>query len=291
MSKSAKNDQMKQMTSLDEKHQEMLDKFNSNISEHIPRLKSEIEELRSNIKSMNKSQIDQILDYKDEIREKKQEIRHLEKEKKQYLLDNSTFIFDYFESKKQISSGEPAQNIKVLNTFFKVKSTKTDNVNPDKYTQSKKMYQEYWRNVNNEFTNPQDYILSCDTCGLCEKGEMVPQDEEGIMICNNHKCGQFITYIVDSSKPNNKDPPNEVSYTAYIRLNHFKEILSQFQAKETTQIPDEVIDQIRAPRAPATKATRRHLRRATYDTPGRYTEAQEGEPVRCAHRGRRDIAK
>ena len=246
MSKSAKNAQMKQMTSLDEKHQEMLDKFNSNVIEHIPRLKSEIEELQSKIKSMNKSQIDQILDCKDEIREKKQEIRHLEKEKKQYLLDNSTFIFDYFESKKQISSGEPAQNIKVLNTFFKVKSTKTDNVNPDKYTQSKKMYQEYWRNVNNEFTNPQDYILSCDTCGLCEKGEMVPQDEEGIMICNNHKCGQFITYIVDSSKPNNKDPPNEVSYTAYIRLNHFKEILSQFQAKETTQIPDEVIDQIRA---------------------------------------------
>ena len=108
------------------------------------------------------------------------------------------------------------------------------------------MYQEYWKNVNNEFTNPQDYILSCDNCTVCDKGEMVPQDEDGIMICNNPQCGQFITYIVDSSKPNNKDPPNEVSYTAYIRLNHFKEILSQFQAKETTQIPDEVIDAIRA---------------------------------------------
>jgi hypothetical protein len=51
---------------------------------------------------------------------------------------------------------------------------------------------------------------------------------------------------VDSSKPNNKEPPSEVSYTAYIRLNHFKEILSQFQAKETTQIPEEVIEAIRA---------------------------------------------
>ena len=36
-----------------------------------------------------------------------------------------------------------------------------------------------------------------------------------------------------------------MSYTAYIRLNQFKEILSQFQAKETTQIPEEVIDAIR----------------------------------------------
>jgi hypothetical protein len=74
---------------------------------------------------------------------------------------------------------------------------------------------------------------------------MIPQDEEGILICNNTTCGKFIVYIVDSSKPTNKEPPNEVSYTAYIRLNHFKEILSQFQAKETTQIPEDVIEKIR----------------------------------------------
>jgi hypothetical protein len=74
---------------------------------------------------------------------------------------------------------------------------------------------------------------------------MIPQDEEGILICNNPACGKFISYIVDSSKPTNKEPPNEVSYTAYIRLNHFKEILSQFQAKETTQIPEEVIQAIK----------------------------------------------
>jgi hypothetical protein len=246
MSKITKNTQIKQITSLDEKHQEMLDKFDYNITEHIPKLKKEIEQLREKIKTLPKSKIEKILDYKDDIKEKKRKIKELEKEKKLYLLDNSRYIFDYFESKKQISNGEQLQNVKVLNSFFKIKSTKNDNVNPDKYTQSKKMYQEYWRNVNNEFTNPQDYIMSCDQCTLCEKGEMVPQDEEGIMICNNPKCGQFITYIVDSSKPNNKDPPNEVSYTAYIRLNHFKEILSQFQAKETTQIPDDVIDQIRA---------------------------------------------
>ena len=75
---------------------------------------------------------------------------------------------------------------------------------------------------------------------------MIPQDEEGILICNNSECGKFVTYIIDSSKPNNKDPPNEVSYTAYIRLNHFKEILSQFQANETTQIPEDVINSIKS---------------------------------------------
>jgi len=246
MSKSAKNAQLKQMTSLDEKHQEMLDKFKNNTEIHIPKLKQDVKDKRARIKTLPKARIDEILDIKDEIIQHKQLIKQLEGEKNLYLLDNSKFIFDYFESKKQISSGEPAQNIKVLNSFFRVKTTQNNDVNVDKYVQSKKMYQEYWRNVNNEFTNPQDYILSNDICDICGQGEMVAQDEEGIMICNNIKCGQFITYIVDSSKPNNKDPPNEVSYTAYIRLNHFKEILSQFQAKETTQIPDEVIEMIRA---------------------------------------------
>jgi len=244
MSKKLHN--VKQMTSLDEKHQEMLNKFNDNEHKTIPKLKKEIITLEQEKSNYQHSQIDKILDIDDKIKDLKQEIKLLKKEKKQYLLDNSKYIFDYFESKKQISSGDQNQNVKVLNSFFKVKSINSERENPNNYSQSKKLYQEYWRNVNNEFTNPQDYIMSCDLCNICEKGEMVPQDEEGIMICNNVQCCQFITYIVDSSKPNNKDPPNEVSYTAYIRLNHFKEILSQFQAKETTQIPEEVIDKIRA---------------------------------------------
>lgn len=247
MNKSSKNAQQRQITSLDEKHQEMLDRFHEYETFKIPTLKKEIKKWKKKKENCKPERVDKILDMEDKIKELKREIKTLEVEKKEYLLNNSKYIFDYFESKKQISSGDQMQNVKVLNSFFKIKSTnENDDLSSDKYSQSKKMYQEYWRNVNKEFTNPQDYILSCDKCSLCEIGEMVPQDEEGIMICNNPQCGQFITYIVDNSKPNNKDPPNEVSYTAYIRLNHFKEILSQFQAKETTQIPDEVIDAIRA---------------------------------------------
>jgi hypothetical protein len=76
-------------------------------------------------------------------------------------------------------------------------------------------------------------------------GELIPQEEEGIMICNNNKCATYVQYIVDNEKPIYKEPPNEVTYNAYVRLNHFKEILSQFQAKETTQIPTHVIEAIR----------------------------------------------
>jgi len=192
------------------------------------------------------SEIEYYMDLRDQIAAKRAQIRDIQTQKKRYLLTNSKYIFDYFEQKKQISTGGETQNVNVLHSFFKVRSKNPDREDPNKYTQSKNLYQEYWKNVTKEFVNPQDYINSSDVCQSCHKGELVPQDEEGILICNNSQCGKFIVYIVDSSKPNNKEPPNEVSYTAYIRLNHFKEILSQFQAKETTQIPDEVIEAIRA---------------------------------------------
>jgi hypothetical protein len=189
------------------------------------------------------------LDIRDKIISLRSDLKLLKFEKKRYLLDNSKYIFHYFEQKQQISSGTvTTQNSNAVNSFFKIKSVTNEAANPqsDKYAQSKKAYQNYWRNVGSELPNIQNFIITSDLCEICNVGEMIPQDEEGILICNNQGCGKFITYIVDSSKPTNKEPPNEVSYTAYIRLNHFKEILSQFQAKETTQIPEEVINAIKA---------------------------------------------
>ena len=238
---------MKSVKTIDEKHTEMMTMFHKNKIEIIPKLKDEIENMKLFLKTLKKSaKIDEYMDTKDIIKFKQHEIRCMENTEKQYFLDNSKYIFDYFEQKKDISSGSN-KNVNVLNSFFKIhsKNPETAHPNSSKYNQSRITYQNYWKNVTNNFINIQDYIVCSDVCESCKIGELIPQDEEGILICNNTLCGKFITYIVDSNKPTNKEPPNEVSYTAYIRLNHFKEILSQFQAKETTQIPDEVIQAIR----------------------------------------------
>ena len=235
---------------IDNKHSEMLERFNNIEQVLIPNLKKEKEELREKVKNLKENELDEFMRIKDRDSEISKILKRLKVEKKNYLLDNSKHIFSYFEQKKQISndSNLENQNKKVLNSFFKIKSKneESENINSEKYSNSKKSYLKYWTNVTNEINNIQDYLISIDECSFCNKGELIPQDEEGILICNNIKCGKFISYIVDNSKPTNKEPPNEVSYTAYIRLNHFKEILSQFQAKETTQIPEEVIDAIKA---------------------------------------------
>jgi len=238
------------INTIDETHQSMLMKFQEHKEETIPNLINEKKRLNAIIPTLKKGQVSEYMEISDQIKTITSQIRELKLEKKRYLLDNSKYIFDFFEQKKQISGNSinVNQNTDTLNSFFKIKSTNNESsdINNEKYTQSKQYLQQYWRNMNIGTLQPQDYIINADKCEYCNEGELIPQDEEGVLICNNLQCCKFVTYIVDSNKPSNKEPPNEVSYTAYIRLNHFKEILSQFQAKETTQIPEEVIDNIRA---------------------------------------------
>ena len=230
---------------IDEKHKELLNTFHRNKTVVIPEMQSKIIEKKKKLSNTRK--IEDFMDLKDEILELQQNIKKLRSLKKKYLMDNSKHIFNYFEEKKDISEGGGTVNVNALNSFFNCSkvSSKESSESNKKFSSSKNKYNAYWRNVNDEITVSSDFVSNDDVCRNCNKGELVPHEEEGILICNNKNCGIFVSYIIDSSKPTNKEPPNEVSYTAYIRLNHFKEILSQFQAKETTQIPEEVIDAIR----------------------------------------------
>lgn len=235
---------------IDEKHTSLLEEFDKIDKETIPELENERALLKEHLKTSDNDNIDKKMEMKDRIRDITEQLNVLRTKRKNYLLKNATYIFNYFEEKKKISIGETT-NKNVLNSFFKVKvkdsSGNSDiaNVNSTKYKNSRQFYQNYWKNVNNEICYNSEYNIPSDICIRCNKGEMIPQDDEGIMICNNNKCGVYVQFIVDNDKPTYKEPPNEVTYNAYVRLNHFKEILSQFQAKETTQIPADVIDTIK----------------------------------------------
>jgi hypothetical protein len=78
----------------------------------------------------------------------------------------------------------------------------------------------------------------CDLCG----NEMIMCLNEANLTCS--KCGHQEFILVDSDKPSYKDPPREVCYYAYKKINHFNEWLAQFQAKESTEIPSEIYDAI-----------------------------------------------
>lgn len=229
---------------IDEKHTQMLNEFNKVDVDTIPQLESTRAILKRQINALDENDIDQRMEIKDKIRDVTEQLKKYRSMKNEYLLNNVSYIFNYFEEKKKISAGGEMGNKNILNSFFKIKS-ETDVASNPKYQTSKTFYNNYWKNVNKDYVQMIDHGTCFEVCQKCSTGELIPQDEEGIMICNNNKCGTYVQYIVDNEKPVYKEPPNEVTYNAYVRLNHFKEILSQFQAKETTQIPTHVIEAIR----------------------------------------------
>ena len=97
-------------------------------------------------------------------------------------------------------------------------------------------------NINEYKLDINNYLINYDLCKKCN-GELIHVENKGIIICN--KCGEQTSFIVQQEKPSYKEPPKEVCFYAYKRINHFREILAQFQAKETTQIPKEVIKNIK----------------------------------------------
>ena len=242
-----KDNSGQQTQTLDEKHNDMMQMYSAIEQDTIPKLRNEIQSLITQARGTKSKRNESYYELIDTIKTKKQELKQLETSKQKYLLQNSKYVFDYYEEKQKISSGENVKDTNTINRFFKIKgkTEESSSLQSDKYKQSKKIYQQYWKNVGLETIQLQDYVMDVENCLYCNQGELIPLEEEGVLICNNVACGKFLVHIVDNQKPLNKEMPNEVSYTAYIRLNHFKEILSQFQAKETTKIPDEVLDAVK----------------------------------------------
>jgi hypothetical protein len=237
----------KYSTTLDGKHKEFINEFTKDEFDTIPKLKDERYSLKKQLEVETDLPIEQIMEIKDRIKEINETIKELKNKKNNYFLDNSKLIFEYFENKKNINNvDETSKPItsknQLLFNIFKVKpdaSEKEKNIHENR---NKNIVQKYLTNIDETFLDMNSFIKETDICTYCGKGEMIPLDDEGVLICN--ECAVHIPYLIENEKPSYKEPPKEVCFYAYKKINHFKEILAQFQGKETTQIPDDVIEQI-----------------------------------------------
>jgi len=276
----------KNMVTLDTKHKEIIDSIQSEINDQLPELNKQKKILKN--KLLNKDQlvitIEERLTSEDLLKEIKEKIKNIKEKEKQYYLNNSHYIFEYFENKKNISEGannDPNNdannnddynnndannntnnnntnnnnnnntnnnnnnnnnNTNTLDLFFNIKKEGSipDDINKIKEISN---IQKYMINNDETFLDINKFVVQTDICRFCNKGEMIPIEHEGVLLCNS--CAKSVKYLVDNDKPSYKEPPKEVCFYAYKRINHFREILAQFQAKETTQIPEEVIEKIK----------------------------------------------
>ena len=229
---------------LDKRHSEHLKSFEDD-EKHIEEIKKKRKHYLRMLKHKKFQTIDEKLEIQDLVDNISKEIKSLRQKAKDYKLENTELVFNYFEKKKNISVDTNKKTI--LNNFFKKTSEKETETNKQQSSGNNRsgdvnFTKEYLRNVDDRFLTLEDYTFDYSICERCG-GEMVNIDHEGVVVCKN--CSYQKPFLIEHDKPSYKEPPKEVSFYAYKRINHFREILSQFQGKESTQIDLEIIENIK----------------------------------------------
>jgi len=98
---------------------------------------------------------------------------------------------------------------------------------------------QYTRAIENKISKKVKNIANyCEKC--CIERTLLQSD--GIYVCT--LCGEVENALIESEVHNYKDSITEKPIYPYKRLNHLVEWLNQFQAKESTDIPNKVYDDI-----------------------------------------------
>ena len=238
---------------LEAKHKEILDKFseqkiiNEESLNDIINYKKQIE--TGNNTKLTDDEIEHKLYMSDKVTSLENNINMTKNEDIKYLLDNGNLLFDYYKNIDNVADGKTTtkNNIKKIDNtkktvmeYFNKDIHKNANNGIVDITSKEHICSEYLFNTDSNYVKTMS-TPNIDLCHNCHI-ERTLYLAEGKTIC--HKCGDENSILIDSDKPSYKDPPREVTYFSYKRINHFNEWLAQFQAKETTDIPQEVYDEI-----------------------------------------------
>jgi uncharacterized Zn finger protein (UPF0148 family) len=159
-----------------------------------------------------------------------------------YYLESGDLMLDYYAPPGKKTTSKVDFGSRIPGTFDKLFSVTEMSAGPSK----KKMFDEYLsrRGLSNGLNiaeNADNIKKMAEHCAPCN----IPREEitsEGILVCP--KCGSEEYALVVSDFPSFRDPPKERNNYAYKKQNHLNEILNQFQAKESTEIPEDVMNEV-----------------------------------------------
>lgn len=248
-------------TTLDSIHHSHLDKLTEEVVSQ-----DDLEQQILDLKDLHKQTNNDIEKIKIErevrdLRKKAEEIRS-QKKIYNYFLDTGNILFDYYDMQDKISKGMESRQVNpgkakpgsIWAALEEAAEKDADSPTAEIPLPDKKQKENLSRNVllykylqkvdpeHAKETSQQSALQ--DKYGICDEceNEMIFSANEAVFTCAH--CGNQEFILVDSDKPSYKDPPREISYYAYKRINHFNEWLAQFQAKESTEIPNEVYELI-----------------------------------------------
>ena len=176
--------------------------------------------------------------YTNKINNTKLEINHTE-DCDEHVSSN---ILNYYNLDNTDNNDDEINNTEYQDETIRKNNNLNDYIETTRNFDKANLLNEYMCIIDN--SHIQDQIETVDNITFCVKCniEKTIIQAEGTIVCR--MCGDSIEYVTDSEKPTYKEPLQETSYFCYKRINHFNEWLSQFQAKESTEIPDFVYEQI-----------------------------------------------
>lgn len=237
---------------LDSLHQTHVESIRKKMEpSHIEELTSKIKQLQTEISKIpeNSFEFDHV--FKRSLLEKHLENTQTELERLKkgedltdYYLNNADIMLEYYSQPKKSNVPKAAISMSgSLTTFDKLfQPVEAESVAPTK----RKIFDEYVNRMGLSngtiITDAAETLKKmAEHCNVCN----VAREEltaEGILVCP--KCGSEEYSLVVTDTPGFRDPPKERNNYAYKKMNHLNEILNQFQAKESTKIPDEVMNEV-----------------------------------------------
>ena len=164
------------------------------------------------------------------------------KEEEEYLLNVGNILFEYYNNDTNISNLDNNNKNNNENEYLSNSSLlKYFNNNTTNISTKGKLLDDYLNIIDNTYESKKNKIIDDTICVKCNN-KLNINYIEGVSVCIS--CGEQYNILIDSDKPNYKEPTYESNYFAYKRINHFNEWLSQFQAKESTDISSDIIEKI-----------------------------------------------
>lgn len=210
-----------------EKKKKSLDKLKLQLNKVMKDL-NDMEDKRNNNIMVDMDIRAQLLDKQDHLLD---EINCIERNNDEinYYDMTGDILTEYYELKNTNDEDKQTNTKSILEYLNPNKEIKKEN----KVTRAS-LFNTYCQRVDGiriEKDDGKNRIKYCDTCKI----EKTLDIAESSYICP--QCG-LMEYVLIDEDNMIKD------YSPYQRRNHFKEWLNQFQAKETTEIPDSVFDDI-----------------------------------------------
>lgn len=202
-------------------------------------LREELEGLREEISRAYQSNELEVIAkatlLQERVRDIERELTHA-KPVEEYYMKTMDLLTDYYK-RNDGGAATPAMAPKDANTFLKYfQQASAEPTGPSR----KQMYDEYVQRMKLS-AGPEAVQQLTEHCLVCN----VAREEissEGILVCP--RCGSEEYALVVSDFPSFRDPPKERNNYAYKKINHLNEILNQFQAKESTVIPEDVMNEV-----------------------------------------------